>query len=76
MKLYHIAIEQEKDWYIGRVLERPGITTQGQTLDELVFMMRDAIRELWDEVDVSLELMVSPAMKVAGRKRHPARAMA
>jgi len=58
MKLYHVAISQEDGWFIGRVLERPGITTQGKTLDELVFMVQDAINEMWDEQDVQLELVL------------------
>jgi len=39
------------------VLERPGITTQTRTLDGLVEMLRDAIRELWREKSVALELL-------------------
>ncbi len=58
MKLYHVAIEQENEWFIARVLERPGVTTQGRTLDELVFMVRDAIAQMWDEHEVQLELIL------------------
>lgn len=67
MKLYHVAVEveQEDDWFVGRVLERPGITTQGQSLDELVYMVQDAIREMWDERQVQLELILPAEMKVA-----------
>ena len=57
-KLYHVLIEQEDDWFIGRVLEREGVTTQGRSLDELVFMLRDAIFLMWREKDVQLELLV------------------
>jgi hypothetical protein len=31
MKLYHVAVHREDQWYIGRVLERSGVTTQGRT---------------------------------------------
>lgn len=58
MKLYHVLVEQEDDWFIGRVLEREGITTQGRSLDELVFMVRDAIKLMWNEKNVQLELLV------------------
>ena len=58
MKLYHVNVEQEDDWFIGRVLERDGVTTQGRSLDELVYMLRDAIALMWDERDVQLELIV------------------
>jgi predicted RNase H-like HicB family nuclease len=63
MKLYHVAVEQENNWFIGRVLERPGVTTQGRTLDELVFMVRDAISATWDEDDVQLELILPAGVK-------------
>ena len=43
MKLYHVEVIQDEGWYVGRVLERPGVTTQGRSLDELVCMLRDAI---------------------------------
>ena len=69
MKLYHVSVEQEDDWYIGRVLERGGITTQGRTLDELVVMLRDAIETLWNENAVQLELLVTPEIVVSERRR-------
>jgi len=65
MKLYHVAVNREDGWYIGRVLERNGVTTQGKTLDELVDMLRDAIDALWAERDVHLELVLAP--DAAGR---------
>ena len=58
MTLYHVQVSQDGDWLVGRVLERVGVTTQGKTLDELLFMVRDAIRELWGEEDVQLEMIV------------------
>ncbi len=58
MKLYHVLVEQEEKWLIGRVLEREGITTQGRSLDELVFMVRDAIDLMWNEKGVQLELVI------------------
>ena len=69
MKLYHVAVEQEDDWYVGRVLERGGVTTQGRTLDELVLMLRDAIETLWDETEVQLELLLTPRIVVRQRRR-------
>ena len=69
MKLYHVLIEQDGRWYIGRVLERDGITTQGRSLDELVYMVRDAIALMWDEKDVQLELVIPGKTKTAFRRR-------
>ena len=73
MKLYHVAVTQEDGSYIGRVLERGGVTTQGRTLDELVFMLRDAIEGLWREKNVQLELVLTPMIGVRRRQRTRAR---
>ena len=69
MKLYHVVVHREDKWYVGRVLERNGVTTQGQTLDELVSMLRDAIEALWDERDVQLELVLAPSVVPSVRTR-------
>ena len=76
MKLCHVAVHGEDEWYVGRVLERIGVTTQGRTLDELVSMLRDAIETLWREKHVQLELVLAPdAVKRAnsrtGRRKAP-----
>ena len=77
MMPYHVAVHREDDWYIGRVLERPGVTTQGRTLDELVKMLRDAIEVMWAEKVVQLELVLTPVRapersraRSAGGSRH------
>ena len=69
MKLYHVAVHREDKWYVGRVLERSGVTTQGRTLDELVSMLRDAIKALWGEKDVQLELVLAPDATISARSR-------
>jgi predicted RNase H-like HicB family nuclease len=51
------------------VLEREGITTQGRTLDELVYMVRDAIALMWDEKQVQLELLVPSEAKTSFETR-------
>lgn len=65
MKLYHVTVTQEDGWFIGRVLERAGITTQGRTLDELVYMVQDAISDMWGERDVQLELILPAGVKLS-----------
>ncbi|MCW5775182.1 MAG: hypothetical protein KIS87_01875 [Phycisphaeraceae bacterium] len=73
MKLYHVAVEQDDGWFVGRILERNGVTTQGRTLDELVFMLRDAIHAMWNERNVQLELIIGAKIAVSERKRQPPR---
>jgi predicted RNase H-like HicB family nuclease len=46
---YHAAFYQSKDddgWYVVRVLDFPGVNTQGKTLREARFMVQDAIRTM------------------------------
>lgn len=69
MTNYHVKVEFDDGWYIGRVLERPGVTTQGRTLDELVEMLRDAIGAMWDEGDVGLELVLGASVVKTTKKR-------
>jgi predicted RNase H-like HicB family nuclease len=71
MKVYHVELEQDEGWYIGRVLERPGVTTQGRSLDELVYMVRDAIDLMWGERQVQLELIAAPNIKGSERLHRP-----
>lgn len=71
MTLYHVSVQRDGKWYVGRVLERRGVTTQGRSLDELVAMLRDAIETLWNERDVQLELVLAPESPASAR---PARA--
>jgi predicted RNase H-like HicB family nuclease len=69
MKLYHVLVEQEERWFIGRVLERGGVTAQGRSLDELVFMLRDAIKLMWDEEDVQLEFLIPGSVVTSFERR-------
>lgn len=73
MKLYHVRVEQDEGWFIGHVLEKEGITTQGRSLDELLFMVRDAIELMWDEKNVEIELYV-PRQALTSYDRKAAKA--
>ncbi len=65
MKVYHVEVIRDEDWYVGRIMDRPGVTTQGRSLDELVFMLRDAIALMWREKNVHLELSIGSKVLVA-----------
>jgi len=69
MKIYHVMVEQDENWFIGRVLERDGITTQGRSLDELLYMVRDAIELMWNERDVQVEMIVPHKAVTAFERR-------
>lgn len=74
MKVYHVEIVQDDGWYVGRVMDRPGVTTQGRSLDELVFMLRDAIALMWREKHVHLELVLGSKVGARARRKRLATA--
>jgi predicted RNase H-like HicB family nuclease len=48
---YHAAYYRIEDgWYMAKVLDYPGVVTQGKTLNSARRMLRDALREmaLWN----------------------------
>jgi predicted RNase H-like HicB family nuclease len=47
MLAYHAAYYQIEDgWYLAKVLDFPGVITQGKTLNSARRMLRDALREM------------------------------
>jgi predicted RNase H-like HicB family nuclease len=42
---YTAVIQQHADWWIGWVEEVPGVNSQGQTREELLENLRDALEE-------------------------------
>ncbi len=42
MKTFTLEFWEEDGWYIGRLIEIPGVFSQGETLDELRANIRDA----------------------------------
>lgn len=69
MTPYHVTVHREDGWYIGRVLERSGVTAQGRTLDERVAMLRDAIDAMWAEKGMQLELVLAPDRSPRAKRR-------
>jgi predicted RNase H-like HicB family nuclease len=59
MSNHHIIVEQAEDgWLVAQALENQAVITQGRTLDEVVFMVRDAIELLTGETEAQVELIV------------------
>ncbi len=42
---YTAVVQQHGDWWIGWVQEVPGVNSQGQTREELLDNLRDALEE-------------------------------
>ena len=58
-RIFHVLIEQDEDGvYIGKVPELQGCLTQGNTLDELMKNIKEAI-ELCLEVQAKEKIQIS-----------------
>ncbi len=56
---YHVLVEKDEDgWYVGSVPELPGCHTQGQTMEELMVNIREAI-----ELYLETQGTAAPAVK-------------
>ena len=42
---YSALVQQDGDWWIGWIEEVPGVNSQGQTREELLDNLRDALEE-------------------------------
>ena len=56
---YNAVIRQDGDWWIGWIEEVPGVNSQGETRDELIANLREALGE-------ALEFNRDEARKAAG----------
>ena len=44
MKKFTLEYWKDDDWFVGRLVEIPGVFSQGETLDELKKNIKDAYR--------------------------------
>jgi predicted RNase H-like HicB family nuclease len=56
---YTAVVRQDGDWWIGWVEEVSGVNSQGQTREELLYNLRDALSE-------ALEMNRADAIAAAG----------
>lgn len=68
MKIYHVKVVRDGDWYAAQALEDPAIITQGRSLDEVVYMVRDAAHLLYKERQVQVELILPANLRVRHRR--------
>ena len=77
MKVYHVIVDREDDWYVARALEDSSVFTQGRSLDEITENIREVADLLHGERNVQVELVIPPAVKPnvtsPRRGRQPAR---
>jgi predicted RNase H-like HicB family nuclease len=60
MKVYHVIVEREDDWYVARALEDLAIFTQGRSFDEIIANIREVADLLHGQKDVQIELVIPP----------------
>ncbi len=65
MPQFTLEYWKDKGWYVGRLLEVPGVNSQGETLEELEENIADAYRE----VIAAREALSRGGRRPARRKR-------
>ena len=53
MKQFTLEFWKDEDWYVGRLLEVPGVFSQGETIEELKKNIQDAYQMIIGSEDVS-----------------------
>jgi predicted RNase H-like HicB family nuclease len=48
MSKFTLEYWEDEGWFVGRLVEVPGVFSQGETLDELTENVRDAYRMMLD----------------------------
>jgi predicted RNase H-like HicB family nuclease len=48
MKKFTLEYWKDDDWFVGRLVEIPGVFSQGETLDELKENIKDAYKMMVD----------------------------
>jgi predicted RNase H-like HicB family nuclease len=49
MKQFTLEYWKDDDWYVGRLKEMPSVMSQGETLEDLQRMIRDAYQLMVDD---------------------------
>ena len=53
MKQFTLEFWKDEDWFVGRLLEVPGVFSQGETIEELKKNIQDAYQMVMGSEDVS-----------------------
>ena len=53
MRQFTLEFWKDEDWYVGRLLEVPGVFSQGETIEELKKNIQDAYQTVMGSEDVS-----------------------
>jgi predicted RNase H-like HicB family nuclease len=54
MQQFTLQYWQDEEWYVGRLIEIPGVFSQGETLDELKENIRDTYKMMLETEPVNL----------------------
>lgn len=60
MRVYHVIVEREDDWYVARALEDSAVFTQGRSFDEIIANIREVAELRYGERHVQIELVIPP----------------
>ena len=62
MRQFTLEFWKDEDWYVGRLLEVPGVFSQGETIEELKKNIQDAYQMVMGAEDVSF--IPAPALGI------------
>jgi len=68
MKIYHVKVERDGEWFAAQALEDQSVFTQGKSLDEIIVNVREVVRLLYETDDVQVELILPPDLDVSTQR--------
>ena len=72
MKTYNVEVTPGGDgWLVAQAVNLRGAITQGRDLDEIAFMIRDAIELLTETKDFNISLRLGPQVRPRPGKKPP-----
>ena len=72
MKVNHVIVERDGNWFCARAMEDAAVFTQGKSFDEIICNIREVAELMYEEKDVQVELVVPPEVRtgrLAPRRR-------
>ncbi|MGO9569303.1 MAG: type II toxin-antitoxin system HicB family antitoxin [Desulfomonilaceae bacterium] len=76
---YHAAIEKSEGWWIGWLVDLPGVNAQERTQEELLESLKAGAEDMLDLKGIhepTVEIVVPPAAVAAGSRVRPSKGMA
>lgn len=73
---YHAAIEKSEGWWIGWLVDLPGVNAQERTQEELLESLKSGAEDMLDLKGIhepQVEIIVPPSAVAAGSRARPSK---